>query len=79
MTTIQLTVPEEIFASLRRSPDELAGELRVADAGARAIAHPGCLAVIDDLEGRRCAETLGVHLAREWRTARLFLLRQLTS
>ena len=22
-----------------------------------ALAHPGCLAVIDDLEGRRCAET----------------------
>lgn len=27
-----------------------------------ALAHPGCLAVIDDLEGRRCAETLGVRL-----------------
>jgi predicted nucleic acid-binding protein len=27
-----------------------------------ALAHPGCLAVIDDLEGRRCAETLGIPL-----------------
>jgi predicted nucleic acid-binding protein len=27
-----------------------------------ALAHPGCLAVIDDLEGRRCAETFGVRL-----------------
>lgn len=27
-----------------------------------ALAHPGCLAVIDDLEGRRCAETLGIRL-----------------
>ena len=27
-----------------------------------AQAHPGCLAVIDDLEGRRCAETLGIRL-----------------
>ena len=27
-----------------------------------ALSHPGCLAVIDDLEGRRCAETLGVRL-----------------
>lgn len=27
-----------------------------------ALAHPGCIAVIDDLEGRRCAETLGVRL-----------------
>jgi len=27
-----------------------------------ALAHPSCLAVIDDLEGRRCAETLGLRL-----------------
>jgi len=27
-----------------------------------ALFHPGCLAVIDDLEGRRCAETLGIQL-----------------
>jgi predicted nucleic acid-binding protein len=27
-----------------------------------ALAHPGCLAVIDDLEGRRCAETFGIRL-----------------
>ena len=27
-----------------------------------ALAHPGCLAVIDDLEGRRCADTLGLRL-----------------
>jgi predicted nucleic acid-binding protein len=27
-----------------------------------ALAHPGCIAVIDDLEGRRCAETLGIRL-----------------
>ncbi len=27
-----------------------------------ALAHPGCLAVIDDLEGRRCAETHRIRL-----------------
>jgi predicted nucleic acid-binding protein len=27
-----------------------------------ALAHPDCLAIIDDLEGRRCAETLGIRL-----------------
>lgn len=27
-----------------------------------ALSHPDCLAIIDDLEGRRCAETLGVRL-----------------
>jgi predicted nucleic acid-binding protein len=27
-----------------------------------ALTHPGCLAIIDDLEGRRCAETLGLRL-----------------
>ncbi len=27
-----------------------------------ALAHPGCLAVIDDLEGRRCAETHDIPL-----------------
>ena len=27
-----------------------------------ALAHPGCLAVIDDLEGRRCAETHKIRL-----------------
>lgn len=27
-----------------------------------ALSHPGCLAIIDDLEGRRCAETLGLRL-----------------
>lgn len=32
MTTIQLTLPTEIFASLRRSPHELAHELRLAAA-----------------------------------------------
>ena len=32
MTTIELTVPEEIFSALRRSPTELAGELRLAAA-----------------------------------------------
>lgn len=32
MTTLELTVPEEIFATLRRSPDELARELRLAAA-----------------------------------------------
>ena len=26
------------------------------------MTHPGCFAVIDDLEGRRCAESLGVPL-----------------
>jgi predicted nucleic acid-binding protein len=32
MTTIQMTVPDEILAALRRSPDEVAGELRLAAA-----------------------------------------------
>lgn len=32
MTTIQLTLPNEIFASLRRSPHELGSELRLAAA-----------------------------------------------
>ena len=27
-----------------------------------ALAHPGCLAIIDDLEGRRCAETHEIRL-----------------
>ncbi len=27
-----------------------------------ALAHPGCLAIIDDLEGRRCAETHRIRL-----------------
>lgn len=27
-----------------------------------ALLHPGSLAILDDLEGRRCAETLGVRL-----------------
>lgn len=29
---------------------------------ATCLAHPGCRAVIDDLQGRRCAEALGVPL-----------------
>jgi predicted nucleic acid-binding protein len=29
-----------------------------------ALVHPDCLAIIDDLEGRRCAETLGIRLRR---------------
>lgn len=32
MTTIQLTLPTEVFASLRRSPHELEHELRLAAA-----------------------------------------------
>jgi predicted HTH domain antitoxin len=32
MTTIQLTVSEDICASLKRAPEELAGELRLAAA-----------------------------------------------
>lgn len=32
MTTIQLEFPEEVFASLRRSPDEFAREMRQAAA-----------------------------------------------
>jgi predicted HTH domain antitoxin len=32
MTTIQLSLPEEIFSVLRRSPHELARELRLAAA-----------------------------------------------
>ena len=32
MTTIELALPDEIFAAMRRSPDELAGELRLAAA-----------------------------------------------
>lgn len=32
MTTIQLSLPKEIFASMRRSPDELGRELRLAAA-----------------------------------------------
>ena len=32
MATIELTVPEEIFSALHRSPAELAGELRLAAA-----------------------------------------------
>jgi len=32
MTTIQLSLPTEVFASLRRSPYELADELRMAAA-----------------------------------------------
>ena len=32
MTTIHLTLPTEVFASLRRSPHELAHELRLAAA-----------------------------------------------
>ena len=32
MTTIELTLPDEVFAAMRRSPDELAGELRLAAA-----------------------------------------------
>lgn len=27
-----------------------------------AFAHPGCVAILDDLAGRRCAETLGIPL-----------------
>lgn len=47
-------VPEEILAW-----DLGPGESAVLS---WALAHPGCLAVIDDLEGRRCAETLGIRL-----------------
>ena len=32
MTTIELTVPDEVFAALRRAPEELASELRLAAA-----------------------------------------------
>jgi predicted HTH domain antitoxin len=32
MTTLQLTLPDEVFAALRRSPYELARELRLAAA-----------------------------------------------
>ncbi len=32
MPTIELTVPDEVFAALRRAPEELAGELRLAAA-----------------------------------------------
>ncbi len=32
MTTIQLTLPDEVFAALHRAPEELAGELRLAAA-----------------------------------------------
>ncbi len=32
MTTIQLELPEDVFASLRRSPQEFARELRLAAA-----------------------------------------------
>ncbi|MEA2599313.1 MAG: hypothetical protein QOF89_305 [Acidobacteriota bacterium] len=48
------SVPEEVLAW-----DLGPGESAVI---AWALAHPGCLAVIDDLEGRRCAETLGIRL-----------------
>jgi predicted nucleic acid-binding protein len=47
-------IPEEVLAW-----DLGPGESEVL---AWALAHPGCLAIIDDLEGRRCAETLGVRL-----------------
>jgi predicted nucleic acid-binding protein len=48
-----------------RIPDEvLAWDLGPGESAviAWALAHPGCLAVIDDLEGRRCSETLGIRL-----------------
>ena len=32
MTTIELALPDEIFAAMRRSPEELGGELRLAAA-----------------------------------------------
>jgi predicted HTH domain antitoxin len=32
MATIQVTLPEELFAALRRSPAEMPGELRLAAA-----------------------------------------------
>lgn len=32
MTTIHMTVPEDVFAALRRSPTELADEMRLAAA-----------------------------------------------
>jgi predicted nucleic acid-binding protein len=47
-------VPEEVLAW-----DLGSGESAVL---AWALAHPGCLAVLDDLEGRRCAEALGIRL-----------------
>jgi predicted HTH domain antitoxin len=32
MVTVQVQLPDEIFAALRRSPEEMAGELRLAAA-----------------------------------------------
>ncbi len=32
MVTVQVQIPEETFSALRRSPDEIAGELRLAAA-----------------------------------------------
>jgi len=32
MVTVQVQLPEEAFSALRRSPDEMAGELRLAAA-----------------------------------------------
>ena len=32
MTTIKLVFPEDVFSALRRTPDEFAGELRLAAA-----------------------------------------------
>ena len=32
MATVQVQLPEEAFAALRRSPDEMAGDLRLAAA-----------------------------------------------
>ncbi len=49
-----ISIPEEVLVW-----DLGPGESAVI---AWARSHPGCLAIIDDLEGRRCAETLGVRL-----------------
>lgn len=52
MTTIQLTLPTEVFASLRRSPHELAHELRLA-AALLALAREGVDAFVVDFESLR--------------------------